>query len=223
MFDELQEMFESTTIKPSFEEVHIILALLLFGKNPEGIGRYKLKKNLSIGSGTARSLVNKLKEKVNFIKLVEDNKRKGHILTEKGRVFLKKVKKKLPILTEGDTKLLEEIIIEKDNYYTCFSLVKNGAESLRSGIEQRDAAIKVNGFGATCLVYDGFDLKFPSKPGLGNDEDLKLSEKVQNYFKTKILNENEELEKKDVILIGFGNDFETARLATLNAALSLLE
>ena len=37
MFQELNELFESTTIKPTFEKVHIILALFIFGENLEGI------------------------------------------------------------------------------------------------------------------------------------------------------------------------------------------
>ena len=222
MFEELNKLFESVTIRPTFDIVHVILALILFAKNPDGIGRYKLKKSLLIGSGTARSLVNKLKEKTNFIKLAENNKRKGHILTEKGLEFLKKVKKKIPILAEGDPQFLEEIIIEKEKYETYFCLVKNAAEQLSSGIEQRDAAIKVNGSGATCLMYNGSELRFPASSSSQNNEELKISEKVQKYFKTKITDYNAELEKDDVIIIGFGKDFETARLATLNSALTLI-
>lgn len=223
IFEELKKLFESDTIRPTFDIVHIILALIIFAKNPDGIGRYKLKKNLLIGSGTARSLVNKLKEKTNFIKLAEDNKRKGHILTEKGLEFLKKVKKKIPILEEGDPKFLEEIIIEKEKYMIYFCLVKNAAEQLNSGIEQRDAAIKVNGSGATCLVFNGSELIFPASSASQNNEELKLSKRVQKYFKTKITDHNAELEKEDIVIIGFGKDSETARLATLNSALTLIK
>ncbi len=61
MIDEnnlLNELFKSSTIKPTFERVHVILALYIFGENPQGIGRYKLKSDLDIGSGTSRSLIN---------------------------------------------------------------------------------------------------------------------------------------------------------------------
>lgn len=222
MFENIKKaMFESSTIRPAFELVHIILALYLFGKNPEGIGRYKLKSDLLIGSGTARSLVNKLKGKTEFIKLTE-NKRKGHILTEKGLDFLKKIKQKIPILEQGNPEFLGDIILENENYKTCFCLLKNAAHKLKSGIEQRDAAIKVNGSGATCLVYTGSYLRFPVSTSTQESEELILSEKVQNYFKRKITDYNVELEKNDVIIIGFGEDFETARLSTLNSALTLI-
>ena len=96
MLEELNILFESETIKPTFEYVHIILSLYIFGENSEGIGRYRLQKELNIGSGTARSLITKLKEKSNFIKVMGDNNRKGHILTNKGQNFLLRLKEKIP-------------------------------------------------------------------------------------------------------------------------------
>ena len=115
-----------------------------------------------------------------------------------------------------------EIILENEEYKTCFCLMKNMASKLKSGIEQRDAAIKMNGSGATCLVYNGSHLRFPSSSSSQEEKDLILTEKVQNYFKTKIMDFNVELEKDDVIIIGFGDNFETARLSTLSAALTLI-
>ena len=64
---ELAPLFESLTIKPTFDYVHIILSLFVFGENPSGIGRYRLKDELQIGSGTAKSLVKKLKDVSEFI------------------------------------------------------------------------------------------------------------------------------------------------------------
>ena len=52
---ELKPLFESLTIRPTFDYVHIILSLFIFGENPGGIGRYRLKDELQIGSGTAKS------------------------------------------------------------------------------------------------------------------------------------------------------------------------
>ena len=63
-FSELNDLFKSATIKPSFKKVHVILSMFIFGENPQGIGRYRLKKELLIGSGTARSLITKLNEKI---------------------------------------------------------------------------------------------------------------------------------------------------------------
>ena len=59
LFEDLDDLFNSATIKPSFDYIHIILAIYLFGEleDQEGIGRYRLKEELLIGSGTAKSLI----------------------------------------------------------------------------------------------------------------------------------------------------------------------
>jgi len=233
MFQELNELFESTTIKPTFEKVHIILALFIFGENMEGIGRYRLQKELLIGSGTSRSLIKKLKQRGGFItvangdiKSKSESQRKGHILTEKGLNYLNKIKIHIPILIEGNLEILKDIIIEtyEANPYIC--QVKNRGDRITNGVAQRDAAIKVDGIGATCLIYNGDRLVFPL--GSLSDDDknqAQIKETVQNYFKemrNKITAEKLILEKNDVIIIGLGDNSEKARLAALNAALTLI-
>ncbi|MEJ2251275.1 MAG: hypothetical protein P8Y70_09565 [Candidatus Lokiarchaeota archaeon] len=225
MFEDLDELFESTTIKPTFELVHIILALYIFNENPEGIGRYRLKEELLIGSGTTRSLVTKLNEILEFITIPDRNNRKGHILTQKGIDFLNKIKKKIPLLKEGNTEILEELTIDYGDIATFYCLVKSASDQVHSGIEQRDAAIKVDGYGATCLIYDGKKLIFP--PISKNAEEIELIEvnhKILKYFITEINQPDQDLklEKNDVILIGLGNTKEKARLTALNAALTLV-
>jgi predicted transcriptional regulator len=220
MLEELKQMFESDTIKPTFENVHIVLALYIFGDNPDGIGRYRIKEELSIGSGTAKSLIKKLNLKTNFITVVDENKRKGHILTENGLKFLNKIKKKIPILKPGDSSLLNEIIIASENKSTYLCLVKNVAGKLSNGIIQRDAAIKVNGIGATCLVFDGTKFIFKLGSFAETDKDLMgINDVIQTYLKQQI---ETLLEKDDVVIIGVGDNMKNARLATLNAALTLL-
>jgi len=219
MLNELDALFYSETIKPTFDYVHIILALYIFGVNPKGVGRYKLKEELSVGSGTAKSLINKLNEKINFISVSNEGIRKGHVLTQKGLQYLSKIKQKIPILKEGDISALKEIIIYPENTNPYYCQIKNASNKLINGVEQRDAAIKVNGIGSTCLVYDGTKLIFKDPLGSFSETDRKkmnVSENVQNYFNS--LN----LEKNDVIVIGFGKDAIKARLAALNAALTLI-
>ena len=92
MFRDLENLFASPTIKPTFEIVHVILALFIFDENQEGIGRYRLEKELLIGSGTAKSLIKKLNKIAEFITTKDQNIRKGHVLTRKGLTFLKMIK-----------------------------------------------------------------------------------------------------------------------------------
>jgi predicted transcriptional regulator len=218
LFEELDALFESSTIKPTFERVHVILALLIFNENPKGIGRYRLRKELLIGSGTTRSLVTKLNEILGFITVPNENNRKGHILTQNGKNFLNHFKKKIPLLKKGDDQILKELTINRGNIKTYYCLVKSAANQIESGILQRDAAIKVNGIGATCLIYNGISLIFPPT----DEESIKVNQQIFNYFKKEITDSESTLEKNDVIIVGLGDSEEKARLTALNAALTLV-
>jgi predicted transcriptional regulator len=224
IIEELDELFESATIKPTFEKVHVILALFIFEENREGIGRYRLQKDLSIGAGTAKSLITKLKENIGFITVLSsENKRKGHVLTEKGLDFLKKMKHKIPLIEKGDTFIFKDIIIESKENFSYFCLVKKTSNKISNGIDQRDAAIKIGGIGATCLIFDGKSLIFPSQKFAGNEEEKSVvDQKIFTYIQTQINRKNSQLEEKDVIIIGLGKNPQKARLATLNAALTLI-
>jgi hypothetical protein len=224
MFEELDPLWRSPTIKPSFELVHVILALLLFEENKEGIGRYRLQKELSLGSGTAKSLIRKLNEDLNFIKvLTEDNIIKGHILTNIGLEFVKKIKQKIFLVEKGDSSAMREIVIEsvgKDSYF-CF--VRNAIDKITYGIEQRDAAIKIGGDGATCLLYNGENLIFPSySQSKSKPEQVVVEDSIFKYISSVMLNKEAQLEKNDVIIIGLGDNLENARLAAVNAGLTLI-
>lgn len=221
MLEELEELFESQTIRPTFEYVHVILSLILFGKNEDGFGRYRLKNEALIGSGTARSLISKLK-KMGFLKV--SKQRKGHVLTDAGKDFLSKLKEQIPLLTEADLNILKNIIISSDEKKAFLCLVKQKANLITNGMKQRDAAIKVNGEGATCLVYEGNEFDFKLGPYAESDKDLmKIGAESQEYLKSLIQNEGIELEKNDVVIIGLGKSRQIARIACLNAALTLIE
>ena len=229
VLSELDPLFESPTIKPTFDYVHVLLSLFLFGENVEGIGRYRLQKELEIGAGTVKSLFNKLKDVTKFIIVPSEGKlnageiqRRGHVLTQKGFEFLAKVNKKILLLKKADLEYLKDIVIKQEDVNSYFCLVKKGSTKLSNGVEQRDAAIKVNGSGATCLVYDGINLFFPTKTAFKDDKDkTKINPKTLNYFKSEIEEAKVKIEKNDVIIIGSGDNYQKARLATLNAALTL--
>lgn len=224
MFEELNPLWRSPTIKPSFELVHVILALFLFKENKEGIGRYRLQKELAIGSGTTKSLITKLNENLNFITvLTEENLIKGHILTKSGLEFVKKVKLRVPLLKVGDSSILKDIIIKSEEKFSYFCLVRDGIDKITNGIDQRDAAIKIGGMGATCLLYNGKNLIFPSHSLSQKDQDqIKVEHHIDNYIYSVIQNSGSHLKENDVFIIGLGENPETARLAALNAAITIL-
>ncbi|MFX1504261.1 MAG: DUF4443 domain-containing protein, partial [Promethearchaeota archaeon] len=204
MLEELDTLFQSPTIKPSFEKVHVILALYLFEENQDGIGRYRLQKELIIGSGTARSLIKKLNENTNFIiVLTNENKRKGHVLTREGLNFLKKIKQKIPLMVPGDPTELRDIVIKPDGNNPYFCLVRKASDKISKGIEQRDAAIKIGGVGATCLLYNGNDLIFPSYIISENkEEQMKVDTETFKYINSLFISKKSQLEKNDVVIIG---------------------
>lgn len=223
MFEELDTLWRSPTIKPSFELVHVILALFIFEENKEGIGRYRLQKELSIGSGTTKSLIKKLNEDLNFIKVfIDENVIKGHILTKIGLEFVKKIKQKFPLIEAGDSSVMKDIVIKSEGKNSYFCFVRNGIDKITNGIEQRDAAIKIGGVGATCLFYNGKDLIFPSYSLSENDkEQIVVEDNVFEYIYSVIQKKGSQLKENDVIIIGLGDNLEKARLAALNAALTL--
>ena len=224
MFEELDDLFYSSTIKPNFDLVHVILALYIFSENhPEGIGRYRLRKELLIGSGTAKSLIKKLNKSINFIYVPDENIRKGHILTEKGLNFLNSIKKKIPFIKDGDIKVLRDIIIESKDMSACICQAKNSGSRITNGMAQRDAAIKVNGEGATCLIFNGKKFLFETNYSLKEeDNQMQINDDLQEYFLSMINEEKSNLEKNDVLIIGLGDNTAIARLACLNAALTLI-
>ncbi|MFX1389428.1 MAG: DUF4443 domain-containing protein [Promethearchaeota archaeon] len=224
MFEELDVLFESATIKPSFDKVHVILALFLFEENKEGIGRYRLGKELMMGAGTVKSMIKKLNEKMAFITvLTKENLSKGHILTKKGLEFVKEIKKVIQLIEIGDSSVLKDIIIKAEDGDSYFCLVREASNKISNGIEQRDAAIKIGGVGATCLIYNGRDLIFPSKTLSGGEEKpMSVDQDIFNYIFSLLDNKNISLRKNDVILIGLGENLENARLSALNAALTLV-
>ncbi|MFX1453389.1 MAG: DUF4443 domain-containing protein [Promethearchaeota archaeon] len=248
MLEELNKLYISDTIKPTFENVHVILALYIFGENFNGIGRYRLKEELLIGSGTAKSLITRLNKRLGFISVLNRNIRKGHVLTERGLKFLNKVKKKIPFIRKGDLSILKDIIIETESVNIYFCQIKNAIDKITNGIDQRDAAIKVGGIGATCLVYDGENLIYPLSfvTDVNNSKTI-ISKRILEYFIEEINESNSNLEKEDIIIIGLANieseynrlkilinDKEylknkalidadrRARLSALNAALTLI-
>jgi hypothetical protein len=224
MFKELDPLWRSPTIKPSYELVHVILALFLFEENKEGIGRYRLQKELSIGSGTAKSLIKKLNESLNFIKvLTEDNVIKGHILTDIGLEFVKKIRHKFPLIEIGDSSVIRDIVIKSEGKISYFCFVRNAIDKITYGVEQRDAAIKIGGDGATCLLYNGENLIFPSYSlSEADKEEIAVADNVFEYITSVIQNKGSQIKKNDVIIIGLGDNLENARLAAINAALTLV-
>ena len=123
----------------TFTVSHIFFALELMAEKP--IGRNKLAKKLDVGEGAIRTIINRLKD----AGLIETSK-EGCNLTSKGLSVWKQFEENFPKRVEiGKTELT------KADYNYAF-LVKNSGHKIKSGIEQRDAAIVAGATRAVILV-----------------------------------------------------------------------
>jgi DNA-binding MarR family transcriptional regulator len=112
----------------TFSMFHIVYALELMAEKP--IGRNKLAEKLNVGEGAIRTIISRLKG----AGLIATSK-EGCRLTDKGLSVWKKFVDVYPKRAEiGKTALTTS----KYNYAF---LVKNKAHKVKSGIDQRDAAI----------------------------------------------------------------------------------
>jgi predicted transcriptional regulator len=123
----------------TFDASHIFFAFELMAEKT--IGRNNLAKELEVGEGTIRTIISRLKSGG----LISTSK-KGCTLTEKGCEIWKRFEQLFPRRGEiGKTELTEA----KHNYAF---LVKNSGQNVRSGIEQRDAAVVAGASGAVVIV-----------------------------------------------------------------------
>jgi hypothetical protein len=185
----------------SFELMHVFKVFQLLDKN-EHVSRTLLCQELALGEGSIRTLVKHLK-----MQSLVKSTNAGTRLTEKGKVLSSELLKSIP--SESIMPKCS-IALGKFNYVV---LLKNYSFAIRSGIEQRDAAIKMGALGATTLLYK--DHKFVM-PGAYNSKDsLKKESDIANLLINKLKPED-----NDVIIIGSDNkNLRIAEFGAKNAAL----
>ena len=125
---------------PLFQPFHILKALWHI-QQLEPLGRKELSEHLGIGEGSVRTLVSYLEEKG-----WADTARQGISLTDSGHKLLDKIGLKAKEVHAGNITVGEVDFAIR---------LKNLAQSVSKGIEQRDEAIKVGASGATTLLFKG--------------------------------------------------------------------
>lgn len=186
---------------PSFASAHVVKALediCIQGT----MGRLKLSKDLHLGEGETRTLVKHLKNE-GIIEL----SRSGISLSADGRNLLFTLR----------TLLSEEIEIPSTSLavglFNIVVRVTGMKDSVRYGLEQRDAALMAGAKGATTLVFTKDRLTMP-----GTEEDMAKND-------PSILASLSKLSPKegDVIIIGTADEKIKAELGAKTAALELLK
>jgi predicted transcriptional regulator len=186
---------------PAFSVFHVLRAIELIAEKT--IGRSRLAEELKVGEGTIRTIISRLKN-AGLIK----TSRLGCILTGEGlklcdeykAVFRKRVE-----IGENELTLAN---------YNFAILVKNCGHKVKSGMKQRDAAIKVGARGATTIILKEGHLTIPS---VGNDVAENFP-KAANQI-TRLL----QPEESDVIVIVSGDSSEKAEYGALAAVWTLIK
>ena len=139
--ESIENVASQTAPGPSttFNTSHIFYALELMSEKP--VGRSKLAKQLNVGEGAIRTIIARLKQGG----LIETSK-EGCSLTSKGRDMWKIFTDYFPTRVE-----IGRIDLMKAEHNYAF-LVRNSGHKVKSGIEQRDAAIVAGAQRAVIIV-----------------------------------------------------------------------
>jgi predicted transcriptional regulator len=185
---------------PTFTIFHILRAIELIAQKP--IGRSKLAEELKLGPGAIRTLIERLKA----AKLITISKA-GCTLTSKGLVFWKEYKSIFEEKTEIEK---NELAIANYNFAI---LVKNSGHKIKSGVEQRDAAIVAGAKGATTIVMKHGRLLIPA-----------VSEDVDRDFPQAASQISDLLkpQENDVVIVASADDPSKAEYGVLAAAWTLI-
>jgi len=124
----------------TFSMFHIFYALELVAKKP--IGRNKLAEKINVGEGAIRTIISRLKDSGLIV-----TSKEGCTLTDKGLSVWKNFETAFPKRVE-----IEKTALTTSEYNYAF-LVKNKGHKVKSGIDQRDAAIMGGARRALVIVF----------------------------------------------------------------------
>jgi hypothetical protein len=183
----------------SFDMVHVFKTLQLIQERGH-VSRDALCEELELGEGTIKTLVRHLKMQ----NLIESTNA-GTKMTKKGNLFFSELSDSMP----SEISLSKcAITLGKYNYAV---LVKQMSSAVKSGIEQRDAAIKMGASGATTLLFKDNKFLIPRI----NFDALKDEHQLSQQ-----LIENLNPQDGDVLIIGSDNrSKKKAEFAAKSAAL----
>jgi predicted transcriptional regulator len=174
----------------TFSMFHIFYALELMAAKP--IGRNKLAEKLNVGEGAIRTIISRLKDGGLIV-----TSKEGCRLTEKGADIWEKIEEIFPKRVE-----IERTPLTTAEYNYAF-LVKNSGHKVKSGIEQRDAAIMGGARRAVVIVSKNGHLMIESVSKSIEDDFPEASNKIFKDLKP---------EENDVIVIaGADNPLKAKR------------
>jgi predicted transcriptional regulator len=184
----------------TFSMFHIFFALELMAEKP--IGRTKLAEKLNVGDGAIRTIVSRLKD-AGLIVISKE----GCNLTDKGLSVWKNFAEVFP----------KRVVIEKtpltNSKYNYAFLVKNRGHKVKSGIDQRDAAIMGGARRAVVIVSKNGHLVIESVSNSIEKDFPEAANKILKGLKP---------EDNDVIIIAGADDPIKAKRGAFAASWVLL-
>ncbi|MFX1578873.1 MAG: DUF4443 domain-containing protein [Promethearchaeota archaeon] len=193
-------------VAPAFKPHQAAVALVMIGRE-QPLGRYELCDKMSIGEGSARTLLKRLTE----ADYIEPEGKQGQRLTQKGQELFNEIMKDVPIGLQLDVRKL--VMYE----YAYANLVKNKAAVVTDGVRQRDEAIIQGGYGkagATTLIQRNIRLVMPP-------DDFHIL--VTYEAETLLIIESLRPENNDVVVIGSADDPNLAREVSMAAVMTLFD
>jgi predicted transcriptional regulator len=184
----------------SFSVFHLVSALELLAL--ETIGRGRLSEKLNVGEGAARTIISRLED----AGLISVSK-KGCALTGKGSVLWRECQQVFARKAELGR---DDLTIGEFNFGV---LVKGYGSQVGSGIEQRDAAVKIGADSATTIVIERGKLMIPSVSSDVVKDFPKTAGTLLKVFKP---------EEGDVIVVSSAGSRQLAEFGVLAAAWTLL-
>ncbi len=187
---------------PSFNEAQVVKALEIIDACGT-VGRVKLSNELGLGEGATRTFLRHAKNAG-----IIDSSRQGIALSEYGKRLFSDLRTKI---SKGIEVPSSPLTVGPFNIAV---LVRDVAHKVRSGIEQRDAAIRAGALGATTLVLSHKKLTMPHS----KEDVFKGIASTHDMLVSKL-----DPKENDVIIVGTGKNKKLAELGARMAALELLK
>ncbi len=187
---------------PTFTGSHVLLAFITISGS-SFVGRQELARRSGLGEGAARTVLKKLKEK-GYVDVI----RSGCFLTRVGRQKARSIESSMSGLAS-----VPRSDLTMGDHQAALAL-RNAGGRVRSGIEQRDSAIRIGASGATTYVVQSERFTIPG--GSANCE-RDFPGPVWSVLRRDLSPRN-----NDVVILCGGHDEVSARLGALAAATTLL-
>jgi hypothetical protein len=186
----------------SFDRAHLLLAFITIGESGT-IGRQSLALRSGLGEGAVRTVIKKLKEDG-----YAGTTASGCYLTPAGKGLFRSVQEKFSPIGPFDGSKLTV------GEFQVGMAVRDASRNLKTGLEQRDAAVMVGAVGASTYVMKSGKFAIP---GGSSDCEKDFPSRVWSAIRKRLVPKN-----GDIVILCGARDETLAKLGTLSAALTLV-